>query len=658
MSRIIQMQNDFTVGEMDPKLLSRNDLKQYGSGLATALNVVVQPQGGVKRRDGSRYLYSLPASAANGVRLVSFEFSTADSYMLVFVDQRMYVFKNEALITNINGSGNDYLSVSSITSSIISEMNWVQSADTLIVVHEDLAPTKIVRGANDSTWAASTIAFDYTPLYAFSPSTSNPAATLTPSGTTGNVTMTAGSAVFSASDEGQYINCTSTFGRARIVEYVSTTVVKAVTEVPFFDTTAIAANDWELESGYEDVWSVSRGYPRSVTFHEGRLYFGGSKSRPSTIWGSRVADYFDFDPGEALDDAGVEATLDTGTFNAINDIFSGRNLQVFTTGGEFYVPQALDEPITPSKLIVKQQTANGSKAGIRVTNVDGGTLFIQRQGKALAEFIYTDAQNAYTAAKISLLSSHLLKTPVDMTVRRSTSTDEGDRLLIVNDDDGSIACYTLLRSQNVVAPTEWVTAGEYKAVGVDIDTAYCVVKRTINGSDVYMVEYFDADTLLDSALAGGAAASVNVTHLQAATASIIRDGVIEPDQTVPGSPYTVTFASAATSSYQVGLNFTVSVVTLPVEPKLASGGLTGFKKRIFEVNAQLLETQSLTIAGREIPFRRFGENNLDSAVPAYTGLKTLHSILGYSYTGQITIGQNVPLKMNLLGIDYKVSVGQ
>jgi hypothetical protein len=658
LSRIIQMQNDFTVGEMDPKLLSRNDLKQYGSGLATALNVVVQPQGGVKRRDGSRYLYSLPASAANGVRLVSFEFSTADSYMLAFVDQRMYVFKDQALITNINGSGNDYLSVSSITSSIIGEMNWVQSADTLIVVHEDLAPTKIVRGASDSAWTASTIAFDYTPLYAFSPSTSNPAATLTPSGTTGNVTLTAGSAVFSASDEGQYINCTSTFGRARIVEYVSTTVVKAVTEVPFFDTTAIAANDWELESGYEEVWSVSRGYPRSVTFHEGRLYFGGSKSRPSTIWGSRVADYFNFDPGEALDDAGVEATLDTGTFNAINDIFSGRNLQVFTTGGEFYVPQALDEPITPSKLIVKQQTANGSKAGIRVTSVDGGTLFIQRQGKALAEFIYTDTQNAYTAAKISLLSSHLLKTPVDMTVRRSTSTDEGDRLLIVNGDDGSIACYTLLRSQNVVAPTEWVTAGEYKAVGVDIDTAYCVVKRTINGSDVYVVEYFDADTLLDSALAGGAAASVNVTHLQAATASIIRDGVIEPDQTVPGSPYTVTFASAATSSYQVGLNFTVSVVTLPVEPKLASGGVTGFKKRIFEVNAQLLDTQSLTIAGREIPFRRFGENNLDSAVPSYTGLKTLHSILGYGYTGQITIGQNVPLKMNLLGIDYKVSVAQ
>jgi len=164
--------------------------------------------------------------------------------------------------------------------------------------------------------------------------------------------------------------------------------------------------------------------------------------------------------------------------------------------------------------------------------------------------------------------------------------------------------------------------------------------------------------LLDSALVGGAASSVNVTHLQAESIKIVRDGIIEPDQTVPGSPYTVTFATAASSSYQVGLNFTPEVKTLPVEPNLASGSLKGFKKRIFEINAEIFETQAMTIDGKEIPFRKFGENVFGSAVGEFTGIKTLHSILGYSYDGQITIGQEVPLKMTLLGIDYKVSVGQ
>jgi len=735
MSRIVFIQNDFTSGELDPKLRARTDIAQYRSGLTTATNVSIQPQGGAKRRDGTKFITQLDSGAANAVRMVSFEFSVTDSYMLVFTPGRMYVIKDGVLITNINGSGNDYLTVSDLTASILPEINWVQSADTVIIVHEDLAPLKIVRGASDSSWTASTIAFANVPLFAFDLSTYNPTYTITPSAVSGNITITASSITtdsgtaqagttntitlksasnFTSDDQpngmfieitagtgvgqirdiedyvgstkvltvspnwdtqpdntsqyqirafktpvvGEYINALDGFGRARITELISDTVVNAYVEIPFFDTSAITSGNWEIEHGYEAAWSSTRGWPRSVTFHEGRLFFGGAKGLPSTIWGSRVSDFFNFDPGEALDDSSVSATLDTGTFNAVVDLFSGRHLQVFTTGGEFYVPQSLDTPITPSNLIVKQQTSFGMKPGLRVCNVDGGSLFIQRQGKALQEFIFSDTVNAYTSAKISLLSSHLLKTPEEMAVRVSTSTDEGDRLLIVNSDDGSIACYTLLRSQNVIAPSLWTTSGEFINIGVDVDDIYTIVKRTVNGSEVYYVELFDGDILLDCSKTGGAAASVTMDHLEAATVKIVRDGVVEPDQTVPASPYTVTFEQAATASYQVGLNFTPTIKTLPFEPRLSSGPLKGFKKRIFEINAEVFETQAMTINNKEIPFRRFGNEILDDDVPEFTGLKTLHGILGYSYDGQITIGQNVPLKMTVLGIDYKVSTGQ
>jgi len=735
MSRIIQIQNDFTSGELDPKLRARTDIDQYSSGLTTARNVSIQPQGGAKRRDGTKFIAELDSGAGTAVRMVPFEFSVSDSYMLVFTPGKMYVFKDGAQITAINGGGNDFLTVAAVTSAILPEMNWVQSADTVIVVHEDLEPIKIVRGATDADWTASTIDFDHIPKYAFEFDVHSPQFTITPSSTVGNITITASAVTtdtgtaqaggantitlkaasnytlddepngmfieitagtgsgqkrhvedyvastkvltvypawdtapdgtsqykvtaFSTAAEGEYAAVDSGFGRARYVEYVSDTEMKAYVEIPFFDTTGITQGKWNSEHGYEEVWSASRGWPRSVTFHEGRLYFGGSKGRPSTLWGSRVSDFFNFDPGEALDDAGVEATLDTGTFNAIVDIYSGRHLQVFTTGAEFYVPQALDEPITPTNMIVKQQTAFGMKPGIRLQNVDCSTLFIQRQGKALQEFIYSDTVQAYTSAKISLLSSHLLKTPGEMAVRKATGTDEGDRLLIVNDDDGSIACYTLLRSQNVIAPSEWITDGEFLNIGVDVDDIYTVVKRTINSSDVYYVELFDADALLDCSKTGGAASSVTMDHLEGETVKIIRDGVIEPDQVVPATPFTVTFGTAATTSHQVGINFTPEVKTLPVEPRLSSGSLKGFKKRIFEVNAELFETQSLTIDGKLVPFRRFGSGVLGGAVPEYTGIKTLHSMLGYTYDGQITIGQEVPLKMTLLGIDYKVSAGQ
>ena len=678
MSRIIQIQNDFTAGELDPKLRARTDIQQYGSGLTTARNVVIQPQGGATRRDGTKYVAELDSDAANAVRMVPFEFSISDSYMLVFTggtsSAKMYVFKDGVQITDINGSGNDYLTVSQLDKNKLPEMNFIQSADTLIIVHADMAPIKIVRGASDSSWTVSTITFYNPPRFAFtittvagSTITTDSFDHLQVSGVSGNITVEAmksgGSSESNAFTqaasyyEGQYI-IVSPFGRLRIVRKADNHTLECFAEVPLFDSENIAKADFEFERGYEESWSSSNGYPRAVTFHEGRLYFGGTETRPSTIWGSVVGDFFNFDPGEALDDQGVEATMDTGTFNAIIDMYSGRHLQIFTSGGEFYIPQGFDDPITPTNLIVKAQTSFGCKPGIRVQNLDGSTLFIQRQGRAIQEFVYSDSVAAYTSAKISLLSAHLLKSPSEMAVRRSTGTDEGDRLLIVNDDDGSIACYTVLRSQNVIAPSEWTTDGEFINIGVDVSDIYTVVKRTVNSSDVYYVELFDSGVLLDCAKTGTSGSSVTMPHLEAETVKIVRDGIVEPDQTVGASPHTVTFEVAATSSYQVGLNFEVEIKTLPVEPNLSSGSLKGFKKRIFEVNAELFETQALTINGKEVAFRRFGAGILDDDVEEYTGIKTLNGILGYTYDGQITIGQTVPLKMTLLGIDYKVSAGQ
>ena len=662
MARFVSIQTNFSTGELDPLLRARVDLAAYANALEEATNVVCQPQGGIRRRPGTKYIASLPnsstESAGNGTRLVEFEFSTSDSYMLCFTHNRMYVFKNKNQITNINGSGNPYLDTSSLglTGTRLANIVWTQSADTLIVVHPDINPIKIVRGGTDATWTGSAITFDSIPKYAFTASFSNPAGTLTPSAVSGKITLTASSSVFTAGSVGQYVNATPQ-GRAKIVKYTSGTSVDAITEFPFFNTSAIANGSWEYESGYEDVWSSGKGWPRSVTFHEGRLYFGGSKSRPSTIWGSKVGLFFDFDPTEGLDDDAVEATLDTNTFNAIVDIISGRDLQVFTTGGEFYVPQNGLDPITPTNFFVKTASRNGIKEGIRVQQLESGTLFVQRQGKALNEFAYTDTQLTYVTQKISLLAGHLLRTPSRMALRRSVATDENDLLLITNSDDGTMAVFSLLRAQNVIAPSEFTTVdGSFVDVGVDISTIYTIAKRNVNGTFQYYVEAFDNDLLTDSSKTGGAAASVSMSHVATETVNVILDGSVQANQTVPGGG-TVTFPRSSATKYEVGLPITVRAVTMPVDLKLQTGTRIGFKKRIVEVNALVADTQHLKINTIQVPFRAFG-SILDEPIAEFTGTKTLNGILGYTTEGKITVEQDVPLKMTLLGLEYKVATHQ
>ncbi len=658
MARFTSIMTNFSTGELDPLLRSRVDLDQYNNALAKATNVLIQPQGGLRRRPGTKHILELPnsstPSAGNGVRLVAFQFSVTDSYMLCFTHQRMYVIKNGAVVANINGSGNNYLAISSLTSDMVDDMCWTQSADTLILVHPDLQPLRITR-TTDSAWTATTITFDSVPQYAFTLSITTPTVGhLTPSAVSGNVTLTSQNSLFNSTYVGQYINA-SPQGRAKIVAVDSATTVRAITEYPFFNTSNIPQGSWEVESGYENAWSSTKGWPRSVTFHEGRLYFGGSKSRPSTIWGSKIGLFFDFVPSESLDDDAVEATLDTNDLNIITDIISARDFQVFTTGGEFFVPQSGTDPITPLTFTFKNVSRNGIKPGTRVQSVESGSVYIQRQGKSLNEFVFTDTQATYITQRISLLSGHLMKNPQRVALRRASNTEEADLLLMTNTDDGTMAVFSMMRAQSITSPSEFTTDGQFIDVGVDVNSIYAVTKRTFNGTIRYFVELFGFDYFTDCAFVGANASGATSLPHVGKSLNVICDGVPQANETVSGGG-AVTFDRPSVTSYEVGLPINVFIKTMPVELKLQTGSRLSLKKRIVEINAVVNETQHMLINNQPVAFRLFDNPMLDLPEPEFTGIKRVNGVLGYSREQAIEVSQNLPLKMNLLGLDYRVAV--
>jgi len=676
MSRVTQYQSNFTVGELDDLVKSRIDLEQYASGLDRAKNVTIMPQGGFERRPGLRYMADLTShlggsyTAQTGMRLIPFEFSNTQSFMLVLVKQsasetRMFVFANLVQITNINSSGNDYLAIN-LGDIDLSKIYFTQSADTLIITQEDLPPVKIVRGASNSAWTSSAITLT-SPFYGFTTSATNPSGTITPNSVDGTSKITASSGVFTSSHVNQYINVDNGFGRARIIEFESSTVVKTMVEIPFYEKdVAIASGDWELETGYEAVFSGSRGYPRSCTFHEGRLYFGGSKSLPNSVFGSKVADYFNFKSTEALDDDAIFVTLATDSINSINAIRSGRDLQIFTSSAEFFVPQSSLDPITPANIVIKIATRRGIKEGVKPVSAENGTLYIQKSGKALRELIFSDTDLNYNSNNVSLLSSHLLKTPIKMAMRSATDTDDGDMLLIVNSGDGSMCVYSILRPQNVVAPSEFITDGNFEDVAVDIEDIYTIVKRTVNSSTKYYLEVFDDDRTTDSAIQYYSGASApdqakptnttasNLSHLEAKTVNVIRDDVVIADKTV--SSGAITLDAVPTTYVEVGLAYDVEVKTMPAEPRLPSGVVTSRKRRIVEATPILYNAQNLAINGVEVPFREL-PLTLNQKITNFTGRKRIAPILGYSNEAQITLTMTKPLFCTVLGIEYKLSTG-
>jgi len=668
---IVRIQTNFTAGEFDPLLRARVDLDQYRAAAKTLTNVICLPQGAVERRPGLQYIDTIPAATnpQDGVRLQSFEFSTEQQYVFLFVSNRLYIYKLGELVTNINGTGNDYLDLSStgIASSNLSQLYFLQSADVLIILQEDIEPVQITRGASHSSWTVSNISFEYIPKYAFTisttPGTSFASHTdLTPSGIEDTIRLVnkPTNGIFSDPEStyvNQYINV-EPYGRIRIVKKISNDELEGFVEIPLASTEDIARADWEFESGYEDVWSSSRGWPRSGTFHEGRLFFGGSKSRPATVWGSVVSDFFNFNPGQQLPDEAVEATLDTDEVNAINSIVSNRDLLVFTSGGEFFVPQGSLDPIEPTNIIFKVTTRTGSKA-LKPISTENATYFIQRQGNQLIEYVFQDSDVNYRSQNFSLFSSHLVDDPVDITHVNPTSTSRPHTIILVN-QDGTIAAYPFIRYQQVISPSLWTTEGLFKTACTDFDEIYVVVKRTINGSDVYHLEKFDFDFTTDAATQffgatlPGTTSVTGLNYLEGETVDVVRDDLALEQKTVSSGGITIDVAP--TEYVEVGIPYTPIIETLPVETRLPNGNVQGFLKRITEVNLILNSTQSIKVDTEEVSFRNLEDLSLGTGIEFYTGIKTVQPLNGFTEESTLTITQTKPLFFTLLGIEYKVSI--
>jgi hypothetical protein len=427
---------------------------------------------------------------------------------------------------------------------------------------------------------------DYRPYFKYADSD----VTVTPSSTTGTITLTASTNVFNAAHAGTRMRVKGI--DIQITSYASPTVVDG-TLIQDLDNTD-ATTDWQEQS-----FSSFRGWPISVAFHQDRLVIGGSRDLPNRLWFSKSGDIWNFDLGDGLDDESIEFAILSDQVNAIRAVFSGRHLQVFTSGAEW---QVTGTPLTPETVQINRQTRIGSNTDrtILPVDVDGATIFVARNGKELREFLYTDIEQAYQATDLSLLARHILNNPIDQ------AFDKRNRLLHLVLEDGRLATLTNYRAEQVSAWTLQTTNGEFQSISVVGDDVYVLVKR--NGA--YMIELFDENVYLDSALTGTSETATlawsGLDHLDGQSVSIVADDIVLPNQIVSGG--SVILTSPATNVI-IGLSFTH--ICEPLPPSALSNNGAGRAVRLIEAIFRVEDTASLRLdVGRgldDIPLRDFDD---------------------------------------------------
>ncbi len=154
MARSHAIQTSFLSGELTPILHGRVDTERWASGVETCDNFIIKLHGGVERRGGTHYVAEVKDSAKS-VRLVRFEFNRSQSYVLEFGDLYIRFYTQNG---QIESGGSPYEIASPYTEAQLDELQVAQSADTMYIVHPDVAPQKLVRTSNTS-WALTAPAF-------------------------------------------------------------------------------------------------------------------------------------------------------------------------------------------------------------------------------------------------------------------------------------------------------------------------------------------------------------------------------------------------------------------------------------------------------------------------------------------------------------------
>lgn len=647
-------------------------------------------------------------------RLVPFEVSTTEPYMAILTDRSAIITYHGAIV--------DYVAIP-YTSADLALVDAQSSAESMMVVHTDYAPRFVIR-LNSPLATGNALAAYYnfqTFLATFvtvpkvdfadslSPTPTSEKQTLTFSAdwnpgdtftltvltdTTGSITyagdnQTTGDAIAKAVQALWVVNgfsgvsCTSNGSYTYTLTFANGAAGPmgsiAITSLSS-SATATAVSTQTGVSRQEPAWSATRGYPSTVTFYQGRMYFGGLKSLQEALVGSWVNDILNFDTAEGLDDQAIFATVSGVALNAVTALFPGRSLCVFTTGGEFRFVNDGGVAITPTSFPTNQ-TQYGT-AQIKPVMIDGNTIFVQRNRNSIRDFQFDYTQDQFNSLGISSFASHLVYDVQDLAGWNGSLLSEMNLVFVVNGanpnttsatnpnslPDGTCAVFNTRKEANIQGWTLWETDGLFKNVGEVLEDLFFLVQRDLTAGAALIFEQAVENTFMDCGTGYvttvGATSASGLNWLNGLTCRVRADGLVL-DDVVPslgvadftrdGRPYTVT------TGYEIGLNFNPTVTPMPLQTtRWPSGSNLARKKRIVSARVIVLNTLGLYYNGKLLETTTFDTINFDSTPVPFSGPIKLEDSSDWdeSVPKIATFTQVDPVPFYLMYIDIELQGNQ
>jgi len=352
-----------------------------------------------------------------------------------------------------------------------------------------------------------------------------------------------------------------TYGVLRITAYTDESTLEAEVLSPIAETDS--TTQWD-----RGTWSDRNGWPSSVTFFDGRLWWG----RGGVVYGS-TSDAFDVYDDLSEDDAGDSApvvrSIGTDTSQGVLWLLGLQRLIAGTDTAEISIrASSFDEPITASSFVPRVASTRGS-VDVQAVQVDSEGIYVQRSNARAYRFAFDSGRNDYFSFELTKLHREIIEDGVvKMDVQRHPDTrvwfllETGEaRVLTLEVEEGVVAWSRVTTENGIVEDIAVLpSAGE--------DRVFAIVKRTIDSSEVRYIEELAPlsesigsahNCMADSYVKGTQVASTTISgldHLEGEEVVVWADGASLHNQdnmmTVSGGEITV---SEAVTDYVVGLAY-------------------------------------------------------------------------------------------------------
>ena len=378
-------------------------------------------------------------------------------------------------------------------------------------------------------------------------------------------------------------------------------------------------------------------------------------------------EFFNFNTGTALDNESIVLSSSVGQLDQIKHLVSNRDLQVFTVTSEFIVPAFENTPVTPTNAMVRRQTPYGI-ADVKPYVFDGATIYVQRSGTVVREFIFSDAEAAYVANAVSSISSHLIKTPVQMTTLQAAIERPESYIFMIN-SDGTIATFNSNRSEKRAGWTEFttqgmkgtntVTSGLFHSI-CTVDERVFVIGKYDKGAGtkkLCLMEFKDnlnMDHSLSYTNGNSGVFTVSSQFDNGARVDVINGNDYLGSFAVSGGQVDVSAVDNSLTTAEIGFSFPIELKTNPLDIQSGSGPTTGMLRGLGRVILDLNNTLSISVNNKVLQTRNVTDDFSVARTPI-TGKKEMR-LLGYSRDPQITITQSAPLSVQVNSIIAEVQI--